>query len=103
MAELGKEYLGKLDIPKGDTPSKDVQLEEITAEKAKECLLAVKEACLSYDADEAERLCGEIENCSVNGQPLKPVLDEIMAAANDFEYEAAAEAAEKFAETLPNP
>ena len=47
-----------------------------------------------------ERLCGEIASCSVNGQPLKPVLDEILAAANDFEYEAAADLAEKFAEKL---
>ena len=58
---------------------------------------AIKEACLAYDADEAERLCGEITGCSVNGEPLKPVLDEILASAEDFEYEAAAAAAEKFA------
>ena len=38
----------------------DVQLEEITAEKARESLNAIKDACLAYDADEAERLCGEI-------------------------------------------
>ena len=100
VAKLGEEYLGKLDIPKEETSSEDIQLEEITAEKAKEQLLAVKEACLAYDADEAERLCGEIAGCSVNGQPLKPVLDEILAAANDFEYEDAANAAEKFAEKL---
>ena len=99
VAGLGQEYLGEPDNSE-ETPSEDVQLEEIRLERAKQQLLAVKEACLAYDADEAERLCGEIASCSVNGQPLKPVLDEILAAANDFEYEAAAELAEKFAEKL---
>lgn len=100
VAELGKEYLESIDTPTEETSSDDIQLEDIAAEKAKEKLLAVKEACLAYDSDEAERLCGELANCSVNGQPLRPMLDEIMAAANDFEYEAAADAAEKFAEKL---
>lgn len=100
VAKLGQEYLGEADAPEEETPSEDVQLEDITAERARESLNAIKEACLAYDADEAERLCGEIAGCSVNGQPLKPVLDEILAAANDFEYEAAAETAEKFAEKL---
>lgn len=99
VAGLGQEYLGEPDNSE-ETPSEDVQLEEIRLERAKQQLLAVKEACLAYDADEAERLCGEIASCSVNGQPLKPVLDEILAAANDFEYEAAADLAEKFAEKL---
>ena len=100
VAKLGEEYLGKLDIPKEDTPSEEVQLEEITAERAKESLNAIKEACLAYDADEAERLCGEMAYCSVKGQPLKPVLDKILAAANDFEYEDAAKTAEEFSEKL---
>ena len=99
VAGLGQEYLGEPDNSE-ETPSEDVLLEEIRLERAKQQLLAVKEACLAYDADEAERLCGEIASCSVNGQPLKPVLDEILAAANDFEYEAAADLAEKFAEKL---
>ena len=99
VEELGKEYLGDSTEPMEEA-AEDVQLEEIAAEKAKEQLLAVKEACLAYDADEAERLCGEMTGRSVNGQPLKPILDEIMSAANDFEYEAAAEKAEKFAEKL---
>ncbi|MGN0603382.1 MAG: ATP-binding protein [Oscillospiraceae bacterium] len=101
VAELGKEYLGETDAPKEEAPAENVQLTEITAEKAKEYFNAIKDACLAYDADEAERLCGEISGCSVNSQPLKPVLDEILAAAaEDFEYEAAAEAAEKYAENL---
>ena len=100
VAKLGEEYLGKLDTPNEETPSNEVQLEKITAERARESLNAIKEACLAYDADEAERLCSDISGCSVNGQPLKPVLDEIMAAANDFEYEAAADAAEKYSEKL---
>ncbi len=100
VAELGQEYLEKLDIPKEETYAENEQLTEITAEKAKEYFNAIKEACLAYDADEAERLCGEISGCSVNSQPLKPVLDEIIAVAEDFEYEAAAEAAEKYAEKL---
>ena len=101
VAELGKEYLGETDAPKEEAPAENVQLTEITAEKAKEYFNAIKDACLAYDADEAERLCGEISGCSVNSQPLKPVLDEILAAAaEDFEYEAAAEAAEKYAEKL---
>lgn len=101
VAELGKEYLGETDAPKEEAPAENVQLTEITAEKAKEYFNAIKDACLAYDADEVERLCGEISGCSVNSQPLKPVLDEILAAAaEDFEYEAAAEAAEKYAEKL---
>ena len=101
VAELGKEYLGETDAPKEEAPAENVQLTEITAEKAKEYFNAIKDACLAYDADEAERLCGEISGCSVNSQPLKPLLDEILAAAaEDFEYEAAAEAAEKYAEKL---
>ncbi len=98
VAELGKEYLGETDTPKQEAPAENVQLTEIAAEKAREYLEAIKEACLSFDTDEAERLCGEIMGCSVNGEPLKPVLDEILAAVEDFEYEAAAAAAEKFAE-----
>ena len=100
VAKLGEEYLGKFDTPKEEAPSEEIQLEEITAERARESLNAIKEACLAYDADEAERLCGELAGCSVKGQPLKPVLDEILAAANDFEYEEAAKAAEIFAEKL---
>ncbi|MGN1137735.1 MAG: ATP-binding protein [Oscillospiraceae bacterium] len=100
VAELGKEYLGKTDASKEEAPAENEQLTEIAAEKAKEYLNSIKDACLSFNADEAERLCGEITGCSVNGQPLKPVLDEILAAAEDFEYEAAAEAAEKYAEKL---
>ncbi|MGN1303520.1 MAG: Hpt domain-containing protein, partial [Oscillospiraceae bacterium] len=99
VEELGKEYLGDSTEPEEEA-AENVQLEDIAAEKAKEQLLAVKEACLAYDSDEAERLCGEMTGRSVNGQPLKPILDEIMSAANDFEYEAAAEKAEKFAEKL---
>ncbi|MGN0552914.1 MAG: ATP-binding protein, partial [Oscillospiraceae bacterium] len=90
VAELGQEYLDELDIPKEEAVVENEQLTEITAEKAKEYFNAIKDACLAYDADEAERLCGEISGCSVNSQSLKPVLDEILAAAEDFEYEAAA-------------
>ncbi|MGN0608279.1 MAG: Hpt domain-containing protein, partial [Oscillospiraceae bacterium] len=100
VTELGKEYLGETDAPKEEAPSENEQLTEIAAEKAREYLNSIKDACLSFDADEAERLCGEISGCSVNGEPLKPVLDEILAAAEDFEYEAAADAAEKYAEKL---
>ncbi len=100
VAELGKKYLGETDTPKEETYAENEQLTEIAAEKAKEYFNAIKDACLSFDTDEAERLCGEITGCSVNGNSLKPLLDEILAAAEDFEYEAAAAAAEKFAEKL---
>ncbi|MGN0588916.1 MAG: response regulator, partial [Ruminiclostridium sp.] len=100
VAELGKKYLGKTDTPKEEAVAQNEQLTEIEAEKAKEYFNAIKEACLSYDADEAEKLCSDISGYSVNGQPLKPVLDEIMAVANDFEYEEAAKAAKIFAEKL---
>ena len=96
---LSKPFTGT-DTPKEEAPAENEQLTEIAAEKAKEYFNAIKEACLAYDDDEAERLCGEITGCSVNGEPLKPVLDEILASAEDFEYEAAAAAAEKFAEKL---
>ena len=76
------------------------QLTEITAEKAKESLGMIKDACLSFDADQAERFCTELLSCSVNGEPLRSALNEIVNAANDFEYEAAAEMAEKLAEKL---
>ena len=100
VAELGKEYLGKTDTPKEEAVAQNEQLTEIEAEKAKEYFNSIKEACLAYDADEAEKLCSDISGYSVNGQPLKPVLDEIMVAANDFEYEEAAKTAEIFAEKL---
>ncbi len=100
VAELGKKYLGETDTPKEETYAENEQLTEIATEKAKEYFNAIKDACLSFDTDEAERLCGEITGCSVNGNSLKPLLDEILAAAEDFEYEAAAAAAEKFAEKL---
>lgn len=100
VAELGKEYLGETEDTNEDTRDENEQLTEIAAEKAKEYFNAIKDACLAFDSDEAERLCGEISGCSVNGEPLKPVLNEIISAAEDFEYEAAADTAEKYAEKL---
>lgn len=81
VAELGKKYLGETDTPKEETYAENEQLTKIAAEKAKEYFNAIKDACLSFDTDEAERLCGEITGCSVNGNSLKPLLDEILAAA----------------------
>ena len=100
VAALGGEYLEEYNIPKEDDLAENAELKEITEEKAEEYFSAIKEACLSFDSDEAERLCDEIKFCSLNGKPLKPVIDEIKAAAEDFEYEAAAEAAEKYSEKL---
>ncbi|MGN0552554.1 MAG: cache domain-containing protein [Oscillospiraceae bacterium] len=100
VAALGKEYLGESFTEEEKTEPESVQLNEISAEKAKEYFEAIEKAGLAFDADEAERLCGEISDCSVGGKPLKPVLDKILALAEDFEYEAAADEAKKFAETL---
>ena len=100
VAKLGKEYLGETDTPKEETPAENEQLTEIAAEKAKESLGMIKDACLSFDADNAEKLCSELGGCSVNGRPLRSDLNEIVNAVNDFEYEAAAEMAEKLAESL---
>ena len=72
----------------------------MAADKVKEYLEKIKEACLAFDSDEAERLCGEISGCSVNGMPLRPVLSDIIAAAEDFEYEAAAVKADELAGKL---
>ena len=100
VAELGREYLGETDTPHEEAQSNNEPLIEIAREKAIESFNAIKEACLAFDWDETERLCGELSGCSVNGEPLKAVLDEILTAAGDFEYDAAAEAAEKFSEKL---
>ncbi|MGN0248088.1 MAG: HD domain-containing phosphohydrolase [Lachnospiraceae bacterium] len=42
-----------------------------------------------------ERLCDEISGYSLNGQPLKSQLDEIVALVEDFEYEAAGDMAQE--------
>ncbi|MCI7766565.1 MAG: ATP-binding protein [Oscillospiraceae bacterium] len=100
VTELGREYLGENEAPEEEAPAENEQLTELEAEKARKYFENIRNACLAFDADEAERLCGEISDCSVGGVPLRPVLDEIMASAEDFEYEAAAETAEKFSEKL---
>ncbi|MGN1137192.1 MAG: cache domain-containing protein [Oscillospiraceae bacterium] len=100
VAALGKEYLGENGAEEEETVPENIQLTEISAEKAKEYFKAIENACLAFDADEAERLCKEITDCSVGGKPIKPVLDKILASAEDFEYEAAADEAKKFVETL---
>lgn len=102
VAELGRGYLEKQNIQREEEEPEplDSQPAEIPAEQAKEHLKAVCEACLAYDSDEVEKLCGMLSGYSVNGQRLKTVADEIQALAEDFEYEAAADVAEKYTEKL---
>ncbi len=100
VAELGKEYLEVSNKPESEEQPENEQLEEVSAEVAKECFLAVRAACLVYDFDEIERLCEKMSGYSLNGQSLKPQLDEIVALVEDFEYEEAVDMAQKYADML---
>lgn len=93
VTALGKEYLDAHQSAAEETAE---ELTEITNEKAHDSLIAIKEACFAFDSDEAERLCAELSQCSVNGKSLKPIADEILTSVKDFEYDAASETAEKY-------
>lgn len=98
VTAIGREYLEQQGLAQEDAPAENAELTEITAEKARDSLIAIKEACFAFDSDEAERLCNELLQCSVNGEPLKPDVDAILTSVKDFEYDTASEAAEKCAE-----
>ncbi len=100
VTALGTEYLDRHSITKEETSAENAELTEITSEKARETLLAIKDACFAFDSDEAERLCKELLPCSVNGEPLKSAVDAILTSVKDFEYDAATEATEKCLENL---
>lgn len=62
-------------------------------EKADEIVTQIIEACDSFDGDEVSIICDESSKYSLNGKPLKSLLDEIRPCADDFEYASASEKA----------
>ncbi len=91
VAEAGQKHLNISDY---DEPSTE-NLIPISGKMAEMIVDTVKEACAVFDYNRILEIYNESSAYSINGQPLKPILEEIKAAADDFEFEAAAEKAEK--------
>lgn len=102
VAEIGREYLeSKNFFADDENEEADINtLTEIAADEANELIRKIKDACDTFDGDEIIRICEEAANYRIGETILKPLFAEIKAAADDFEFEAAAEAADRAFEKI---
>ena len=109
ISELGEKYLeekrpekpeaeASSEAPEGEAPAEN--LPEITPDKVMEYIEKICGACEAFDGDEIDNICAEASEYSCGGAALKPLFDEIKAAADDFEYDEAKEKAGAVAEKL---
>lgn len=102
VLEAGKKYLEE-NFQTNEEPSEDEDLsalEEINEEKLTEYIEKIREACDAFDGDTAVGICEETCGYVFGGIPLKALFADVKAAAEDFEYDQAAELAEKIPEKL---
>ena len=106
VARLAKEYLEANSVQKDDEAEVSeinlTALSPITFEKAEELVERVKEACGSFDGDEVSAICDEASGYKCGGNALEPLFDKVKVAADDFEFENAAEEADMILEALRN-
>lgn len=105
VASLGEEYLDKnrknhAEAAAASEEVQDSELPEITQADVTEYIDSIAKACDEFDGDEIERVCEEASAYSCMGIALKPLFEEIKAAADDFEYDEAKERAMAVIEKL---
>ncbi len=105
VAELGEKYLeeNRPETPSPETPEEQENasdLPEITLENVTEYIERIRQASEEFDGDEINNICDEASAYSCGGIALKPLFDEVKAAADDFEYDEAKEKAEAVSERL---
>ena len=105
VVELGRKYVAencpeKLVIENEPVQNDEPSLTEITMEKLSELIENIKSACAAFDGDAVEEICNNACAYSINKKALKPLLDEVSAAAGDFEYDTAAELADSIKEKI---
>ena len=99
VAEIGKTHLdSKNCLSVEDDASQETSsdnLTEITSDKANELIKKIKDACDAFDGDEISSVCEEASKYKIGGIVLKPLFSKIRYAADDFEFENAAKAADE--------
>ena len=104
VAELGRKYLepfGTADNTEENAVTEDTaELTEITKEQIVGIIDRIKSACEAFDGDEVAAVCSEASEYSFGGTALKPFLSKIKSAADDFEYDGAAEKTAEMQEKL---
>lgn len=106
VTELGRKYLEPFGIIEEAPTEKDTEpaeakpLTEISREQLTELIEKIKTACEAFDGDEVSAVCDEASEYAFEGTALKPLFDKIKAAADDFEYDTAAEKATEAQEAL---
>lgn len=95
-----REYIEKNYPEETPDDTDDAPLKEIAFDKVREYIDKIREACGAFDGDAIVEICKEAGGCSVNGVSLKSLFAEVKAAAEDFEYDQAAELAEKISEKV---
>ncbi len=105
VSEEGRMYLeencpesGSVAAAEEEIPAEE--LPEITPQKAMEYIEKIREACEAFDSDEINDICTGAAVYSCEGMALKPLFDEVKAAAEDFEYDEAKEKAEAISDKL---
>lgn len=104
VARFAKEYLEANSVQtNAEAEIAEINMTDltvITLEKAEELVERVKEACGSFDGDEVSAICDEASGYKCGENALKPLFDKVKAAADDFEFESAAEEADLIIENL---
>ncbi len=105
VAGLGEKYLdeNRRENPEDNTEQAETpaaELPETTLENVMGYIERIRDACEAFDGDEVSTICSEAAAYSCSGTALKPLFDEIKAAADDFEYDDAKEKAEAVSEKL---
>lgn len=98
VTEISSNYLKEISPDVNETRDSDeesVEFTEISREQAETLVNAIKEACDEFDGDRVVELCEEAAVYSINNEAIKPLLKEIQASADDFEFEFAAEKADE--------
>lgn len=106
VTELGRKYLEPFGIMEEASAESETEtaetkpLTKISKEQVTELIEKIKAACEAFDGDEVSAICDEASEYAFDGTALKPLFDKIKAAADDFEYDTAAEKTAKAQETL---
>lgn len=100
VIEAAKEHLDSRKPSEAAEEEDNARLEEIGLEKVRQYVEGICAACGAFDGDAAAEICNEACGCSVKGVSLKPLFGEVKAAAEDFEYDQAAELARKIPEKI---
>ncbi len=90
---------GVLEIEIQDSGTNE-ELKEISMEELLDVIEQIKTACDNFDGDEIVAIASGMYQCSMNGNPMKPLFMPVKKFAAEFEYEQARDVAIKISEEI---